>query len=101
MERVYFVYIVTNRKNGTLYTGVTNDLLRRTYEHRDGEVPGFAKTNGCDRLVWYDHYHDINAAIDEEKRVKKWLRRWKVKLIETMNPDWRDLWWDIIEWGPS
>jgi putative endonuclease len=92
---MYFVYMMTNRKHGALYTGVTNDLVRRTYEHREGLVPGFTKTHGCKILVWYQPFGDIDLAILREKRLKKWLRPWKDQLIEEQNPDWRDLWWDI------
>jgi putative endonuclease len=101
MERTYFVYIVANRKHGAIYTGVTNDLVRRTYEHREGLVEGFTKTHGCKHLVWYEVYQDIEAAILQEKRIKKWLRGWKEELIETVNPDWRDLWGDITKGGPT
>ena len=93
----YYVYMMTIRKHGALYTGVTNDLVRRTYEHREGLVPGFTKTHRCKRLVWYEVHDNIQVAILREKQVKKWLRLWKDELIETGNPDWRDLWWDITE----
>jgi putative endonuclease len=96
---MYFVYIMANRKHGTLYTGVTNDLLRRTSEHREGLVPGFTKTHGCKTLVWFEPHDDIEFAITREKRIKKWPRPWKDRLIEEQNPDWRDLWWEII--GPQ
>ena len=99
MQRSYFVYIVASRKHGTLYTGVTNDLVRRTSEHREGLIPGFSKTHGCRHLVWFEVHEDINEAIVREKRVKKWLRQWKDALIEADNPYWRDLWWEII--GPQ
>ena len=92
---MYFVYIMANRRRGTIYVGVTNDIVRRTYEHREGLVPGFTKTHDCKRLVWYATFGDIDLAILEEKRIKKWLRPWKDQLIEQQNPDWRDLWWDI------
>ena len=98
MGKPYFVYIVTNRKHGALYTGVTNDIVRRTSEHRVG-LPGFARTHGCKHLVWFEVHEDINEAIVREKRVKQWQRAWKDRLIEEANPDWRDLWWDII--GPQ
>lgn len=96
MGRSYSVYIVTNRKRGALYTGVTNDLVRRVHEHREGVVDGFTKQHGCKHLVWFEMHEDIEVAILREKRVKKWLRPWKDALIEELNPDWRDLWWDII-----
>jgi putative endonuclease len=101
MGQTYFVYMMANRKHGALYTGVTSDLLRRVYEHREGVVEGFTETHGCKRLVWYEVHERIEAAIMREKAIKKWLRRWKEELIEGMNPDWRDLWWDIARNGPA
>jgi putative endonuclease len=98
MDRNYFVYIVANRRRGTIYVGVTNDLVRRVHEHREGIYDSFTRKHGCKHLVWFDLTGDVNAAIAHEKRVKKWLRPWKDALIEKQNPDWRDLWWDII--GP-
>ncbi|WP_137150142.1 GIY-YIG nuclease family protein [Devosia sp. FKR38] len=99
MQRSYSVYIVASRKHGTLYTGVTNDLVRRISEHREGLVAGFSKTYRCTHLVWFETHEDIDVAIAREKRIKKWLRPWKDALIEQANPEWRDLWWDII--GPQ
>ena len=99
MGKTYFVYIVTNRKHGTVYTGVTSDIVGRTYEHREGVLPGFTRTHGCKRLVWFEMHEDVYEAIAAEKRIKKWQRAWKDRLIEEANPDWRDLWWDII--GPE
>ena len=98
---MYYVYIMANRKRGTLYTGVTNDLLRRASEHRDGVLPGFTKTHGCKMLVWFEPHDDIEHAILREKRINKWLRQWKDRLIEDINPDWRDLWWEISAQGPE
>ncbi len=86
-----FVYIVTNHRSGVLYVGVTNDLVRRAYEHRNGLVAGFAKRYGLKRLVWYEPCDDIRSAIQREKTMKHWPRAWKVRLINTMNPDWNDL----------
>lgn len=97
MGNSYFVYIMANRRHGAIYVGVTNDLVRRTYEHREGLVEGFTRRYGCKHLVWYEVHGDISQAIQQEKRIKKWLRAWKDQLIETTNPDWRDLWWDIIK----
>ncbi|KQT44295.1 hypothetical protein ASG47_17220 [Devosia sp. Leaf420] len=96
---MYFVYIMANRKRGALYTGVTNDLIRRVSEHREGLVPGFTKTHGCKVLVWFEVHEDIEVAITREKLIKKWRRDWKEELIEAQNPEWRDLWWEII--GPQ
>jgi putative endonuclease len=86
-----WVYIVASRRNGTLYVGVTSDLPQRGYEHREGLVDGFSRQHGCKRLVWYDEYADVVSAILHEKRLKRWQRAWKIALIETMNPDWDDL----------
>jgi putative endonuclease len=99
MDPQYFVYIMTNRKHGTLYVGVTNELLRRIYEHREGLIAGFTREHGCKHLVWFEASSDVNAAVAHEKRLKRWRRHWKEELIERANPDWRDLWWDII--GPQ
>ena len=86
-----FVYIMASRKGGTLYTGVTADLNRRAWEHRDKVLSGFTSKYNVTRLVWYREYDDITEAISEEKRIKRWRRRWKIELIEGMNPDWKDL----------
>jgi putative endonuclease len=86
-----YVYILTNRPNGTLYVGVTNDLVRRTYEHREGAVEGFTKRYGLKRLVWFEQYDDIHTAIQREKTMKHWPRAWKARLINAKNPDWNDL----------
>jgi putative endonuclease len=86
----YFVYILASQKNGTLYTGVTNDLARRVWEHRQGKA-GFAGKYGALRLVWFEEHPHIDEAITREKRIKRWLRPWKIDLIESVNPGWRDL----------
>ena len=89
--KVGFVYIMTNRRNGTLYVGVTTDLPRRAYEHREGIVPGFTKRYGLKMLVYYESFDDIRAAIQREKLIKHWPRAWKVRLIHESNPQWEDL----------
>jgi putative endonuclease len=86
-----WIYIVTNQPNGTLYVGVTSDLARRAWEHRDGIADGFTKRYGLKRLVYYERYEDIRTAIQREKNLKHWPRAWKVKLILADNPDWDDL----------
>ena len=91
-DHTYFLYILSSRKNGTLYVGVTNDLLRRVQEHREGLVPGFTKKYDVKLLVYYEVFGDISEAIAREKRAKRWLRRWKLDLIEQQNPNWQDLW---------
>jgi len=96
-EHVYFVYILASKRNGTLYIGVTNNLIRRVQEHRNGLVPGFTKRYAVKRLVYFETHNDINAAILREKRMKRWVRRWKLELIETHNPRWRDLWLELTD----
>lgn len=92
----YFVYILASRRNGTLYIGVTNDILRRTWEHRNGCVEGFAKKHRVHTLVWYEIHEDIRAAIDREKELKGWNRAWKIKLIEKDNSGWNDLYERLV-----
>ncbi len=89
------VYIVANRRNGTLYTGVTSDLPRRAFEHREGTIKGFSAQHGCKMLVWYELHETMTAAIEREKQVKGGSRRKKIALIEAMNPAWRDLFDDL------
>ena len=86
-----WVYIVTNRPNGTLYIGVTSNLSRRIYEHRSGLMAGFSKKYGLNRLVYYERYETIIEAIQREKNMKHWPRAWKARLILELNPDWHDL----------
>jgi len=86
-----FIYIMSNRRNGTLYIGVTSDLVRRSYEHRTGLLPGFTKRHGLKQLVYFEQHDDIRAAIQREKTIKHWPRAWKVRLIHAQNPEWRDL----------
>ena len=89
--RVYYVYILASRINGTLYVGVTNDLLRRTTEHREHLLKGVTKKYGVSRLVHYETFGDITEAIRREKQLKNWKRSWKIQLIEATNPRWDDL----------
>jgi putative endonuclease len=90
-ERCYRVYILASRLGGTLYIGVTNDLIRRVDEHKMGLADGFTKKHGIHRLVYYEQYNDIADALLQEKRLKKWNRAWKIQLIEEKNPNWVDL----------
>jgi len=90
-ERSYWVYILASRIGGTLYVGVTNNLVRRVYEHKMGLAEGFTKKYKVHRLVYFEQYSDIENAIVREKRLKKWNRAWKIKLIEELNPNWDDL----------
>jgi putative endonuclease len=98
-DHCYFVYMLASGPQGTLYVGVTNDLMRRAYEHREGLVPGFTKKYGVNRLVWYQIYGDINEAIAQEKRLKRWRRDWKKNLIERDNPRWVDLYPGLLNAG--
>ncbi len=90
-ERVYYVYLLASRKNGTLYTGVTNSLERRVWQHRHGSATGFTARYGVNRLVWLEEFRDIRNAIAREKQIKAGSRAKKIALIEKENPDWRDL----------
>ena len=85
-----YVYLLASRRHGTLYLGLTGDLVRRVHEHKSHEVPGFSARYGVDRLVWFET-HDDPDAIAGEKALKKWRRDWKTRLIEELNPEWRDL----------
>ena len=85
------VYIMANRVNGTIYTGVTSDLVQRVSQHRQGVSPGFARQHGCKLLVWFEVHEDLQDARYRELQIKKWKREWKLKLIERDNPDWLDL----------
>ena len=95
MEKSYYVYIMTNKNNSVLYTGVTNDLKRRVYEHREKLVEGFTRRYNVTKLVCFETCGDIEVAIAREKQIKGWSRRRKVELINSMNEDWRDLWEDL------
>ena len=86
-----YVYFLTNRPNGILYVGVTSDLVRRVYQHREGFVDGFTKRYGLKRLVYFEHFGDIRTAIQREHNIKHWPRAWKVRMILATNPSWDDL----------
>ncbi len=92
---MYFVYLTASKRNGTLYLGVTRDLVRRTHEHREKATKGFTQRYGAHRLVWFEPHTDVEAAILREKEIKKWRRAWKLALIEMENPQWRDLYGEI------
>ena len=96
--RIGYVYLLANRRNGTLYTGVTSDLARRVWEHREGHGSAFVREWGCTRLVWFARFDRITDALAHEKRMKKWPRRYKINVIEETNPAWRDLWFDMGGW---
>jgi len=88
---MYYVYLTASRKHGTLYLGVTNNLIRRVYEHRTKAVDGFTSQYNVVKLVWFECYDNPTNAITREKKLKKWRREWKIQLIEKENPDWSDL----------
>lgn len=90
------VYLMASQRNGTLYLGVTTDLLRRALEHQEGRHSGFATKYGCRTLVWWEEYYDLNEAILREKRIKGWKCKWKLALIERDNPTWCDLYEDLL-----
>ncbi|MBN1571760.1 MAG: GIY-YIG nuclease family protein [Deltaproteobacteria bacterium] len=92
----YYVYILANKRNGTLYIGVTNDLTKRVYEHKNNLVDGFTQKYGIHILVYYEETNSVESAIEREKLLKKWNRKWKLELIEKNNPEWKDLYYKII-----
>ena len=94
--KTYFVYIMASKKNGTLYIGMTSNLIRRVYEHKDDMHDGFTKKYGVHTLVYYEHTTDVNGAIAREKQLKKWKRQWKINLIEKENFDWDDLYEGLL-----
>ena len=94
-EKIYYVYITASKRNGTLYIGVTSNLKKRVYEHKEGLVEGFTKKYNVDKLVYFETTNDINSAIQREKQLKKWKRDWKIKLIEKENPCWIDLYYNL------
>ncbi len=96
-----WVYRMASQRNGTIYIGVTNDLTRRIWEHRQKLVPGFTRKYGVTMLVYYQRFESITSAISEEKRLKAWKRGWKLALIEKLNPEGRDLYDDIVGFAPS
>jgi putative endonuclease len=89
--KTYFVYVLASGKNGTLYVGVTNDLKRRVQEHKEKSVEAFTSKYAIDKLVYYEQTEDVFSAIQREKQLKKWNRLWKLRIIEEMNPEWKDL----------
>ena len=96
IDHVYSVYILASKRNGTLYIGVTANLIERVYEHKNHLVDGFTKKYNVHNLVYYETTEDISSAIKREKQIKKWKRKWKIELIENKNPNWRDLYFDLI-----
>ncbi len=96
MKKQPAVYILASKRNGTLYTGVTSNLVKRIWEHKNDFVEGFSKRYAVHQLVWYEVHETMESAIQREKRVKGWKRAWKLELIEKLNPDWHDLYQKIL-----
>jgi len=96
MDKQYFVYILANKRNGTLYTGMTSDLVKRVWQHKNNMVDGFSKKYQIKHLVFFEVHQQAEEAIKREKQIKKWNRKWKIELIELNNPDWEDLYKSII-----
>ena len=90
------VYILASRRNGTLYVGVTSDLVKRVWEHQNNLAEGFTRRYGVHTLVWFEQHETMESAIAREKAIKEWKRRWKLDLIEQQNPEWRDLYTDVV-----
>ena len=93
----YYVYLMANKRNGTLYVGVTNDLVRRAYEHREGQADGFTKKYAVKNLVYFEVFEEVREAIQRERNLKHWRRAWKIDLIERGNPQWNDLYDTITQ----
>ena len=96
MDKNFFLYILASKRNATLYTGITSDLVKRIWQYKNNSVEGFTKKYDVKMLVYYEIYTDAKSAITREKRIKKWRRAWKLKLIEEKNPRWQDLYDEII-----
>lgn len=95
MNKIFHVYIMASKRYGTLYTGVTSDLIRRIRQHKEGLADGFTKKYSVKTLVYYEPFESADAAIQREKRIKDWKRQWKIDLIEKANPNWHDLFEDL------
>ncbi len=96
MKKQYFIYILASKKNGTIYIGVTNNLAKRVYEHKNNLIKGFTQKYNVHHLVYYEVFDDVYEAITREKRLKKWKRQWKIELIRKFNPEWKDLYEKIL-----
>ena len=96
MEKNFYVYILASKKNGTLYVGITNDLIKRVWQHKEKQVAGFTAKYNVNKLVYLEQFRDPENAIKREKRIKFYKRKWKINLIEKLNPDWKDLYKEII-----
>ena len=96
MEKAFCVYLLASARNGTLYVGVTSDLIGRVWQHKEGAVEGFTRKYDVKHLVWYEQHETAEGAIQREKQIKKWKREWKVQLLEEQNPYWNDLYPEIV-----
>ena len=96
MEKHFYVYILASDRNGTLYNGVTSNLIQRIWQHREKQVEGFSKKYAVQKLVWFEQHENAESAIAREKQIKKWNRDWKIRLIEETNPYWNDLYSSIV-----
>ena len=92
----FYVYILASKRNGTLYIGMTNDLIRRVHEHKSGSVKGFTSKYSVDKLVYFEQCENFESALQREKRLKEWKRKWKLELIEKVNPLWEDLFGELL-----
>ena len=101
LEKAGYVYIMASAKNGTIYIGVTSDLAKRVWEHREAVVAGFTRKHGCKLLVWFEAFEDIQQARHRELQMKEWKRAWKIRLIEEANLDWEDLYPSLFEAGSA
>jgi putative endonuclease len=97
VSKTYYTYILASRRYGTLYIGVTSNLIARIWQHHEGLADGFTKKHNVKQLVWYEIHRDILAAITREKQIKKWNRSWKIDLIQEQNPQWLDLYDDLVK----
>ena len=101
MDKGYYVYVLASQRNGTLYVGVTSNLIKRIWEHKNKAIEGFTQKYNVDKLVYFEQYRDPENAIKREKRLKKYNRQWKSELIEKENPEWRDLYNDLVSGLPD
>jgi len=96
LMKSYYIYLLASKKNGTLYVGITNDLIHRVWQHKNNVHEGFTKKYQVHNLVWYESTNDVDVALHREKQIKKWRRQWKINLIEKENPGWKDLYKELV-----
>ena len=101
MDKNYYVYVLASQRNGTLYVGITSNLIKRIWEHKNKAIEGFTQKYNVDKLVYFEQYRDLENAIKREKRLKKYNRQWKLELIEKENPEWRDLYNELVSGLPD